>query len=275
MKHLLTALLTLAVLLAALTVSVSAAGTEFNYDMDSSVPTTGGFYAVATDSGDPTYGKVVYLASRAGQGDSQITVQTDYAEKLVEFDFLYSGDFGTYGGLYTAIYQNGDASVYTILSPIYNCQIKDNANHVLADHAPVATETDTWYKAKFIFESNTLYAKVWAADAAEPAEWTVSAAASMTAADAGSSVVIQLAGGGAGTANLFFDNLHIAPMTDAIRAQVHPAAPETSAPVTDAPATNAPDTPVVDPVTFDAVSSIAVAAVAAMGIVLVSSKKRH
>lgn len=270
MKHLLTALLTLAVLFAVLVVSVSAAGTEFSFDMDSSVPAADGFCAVTTDCGDPTYGKVIYLASRAGQGDSQITVQTDYAEKLVEFDFLYSGDFGTYGGLYTAIYQNGESSVYTILSPIYNCQIKDDGNHVLADRAPAATETDTWYKAKFIFESSTLYAKVWAADASEPSEWTVSGAASLTAADAGSSVVIQLAGGGPGTENLYLDNLHIAPMTDAIRAQVRPAAPET-----DAPATDAPVAPVVEPTTFDAVSSIAAAAAAAMGIVLVASKKRH
>ena len=56
------------------------------------------------------------------------------------------------------------------------------------------------------------------------------------------------------------------------------SAPETSAPATEAPATNAPATNPTDdpaPTTFDASASIAVAAVAAMGIVLVSSKKRH
>ena len=52
--------------------------------------------------------------------------------------------------------------------------------------------------------------------------------------------------------------------------------PETKAPTTDAP-TEAPTDPVVDPhpATFDATASIAVVTVVAMGIVLVSSKKRH
>ncbi len=53
-------------------------------------------------------------------------------------------------------------------------------------------------------------------------------------------------------------------------------APEPDAPGTDAP-TEAPTDPVVDPhpATFDATASIAIVTVAAMGIVLVSSKKRH
>lgn len=69
--------------------------------------------------------------------------------------------------------------------------------------------------------------------------------------------------------NVRFTNTAPEPVTEA---------PATDAPATDAPATAAPATNPTDdpaPTTFDASASIAVAAVAAMGIVLVSSKKRH
>ena len=68
-------------------------------------------------------GRVYYLASRAGRGDTQLTLKTDYAEKLIEFDYLYSGDFDKIGGFYTAAYQNGNDSVYTIFSPVYHFQL--------------------------------------------------------------------------------------------------------------------------------------------------------
>ncbi|MCQ2424517.1 MAG: hypothetical protein MJ070_00075 [Lachnospiraceae bacterium] len=167
-------------------------------------------------------GRVYYLASRAGRGDTQLTLKTDYAEKLIEFDYLYSGDFDKIGGFYTAAYQNGNDAVYTIFSPVYHFQVKDSkaTNSVLGDSGMMMEEVNVWYKAKIAFAGATAYAKTWKAGEDEPAVWNVTGTTTLPIKDEGSVFVIQFAGCGADNGNAYVDNIHVCPMNDEIRKDI-------------------------------------------------------
>ena len=186
--------------------------------------TASGFFHQVDNAGGKN-GKVYYLASRAGRGDSQLTLKTDYAEKLIEFDYLYSGDFDKIGGFYTAAYQNGNDSVYTIFSPVHNFQVKDStsADSVLGDSGMMMEKTDVWYKAKIVFAGATAYAKTWKAEENEPAGWNVTGTTSLPVRDEGSVVVIQFAGCGADNGNAYVDNIHVCPLNDEIRKELSDA----------------------------------------------------
>ncbi len=186
--------------------------------------TASGYYNQVVDvrSDYPAYGKVLYISSRSDRGDTALSIATGYAEKIIEFDYLYSGDFDKIGGIYTAAYQNGNDSVYTIFSPVYNFQVKDSkaSDSVLGDSGMTVEKTDYWYKAKIVFADSTVYAKVWGADTDEPASWNVTGRTSLPVSDDGSSFVLQIAGCGKDIGNVYLDNLRVRPLNDEIRKEL-------------------------------------------------------
>ena len=180
-----------------------------------------GFYHQVVGGVD-THGNVLYLASRAGEGDTTVTLPCGYAEKLVEFEFLYSGDFGAGGGLRCGIYQSGSKRVSALISPVVPLRVEDTASggSVLGTSGKTVTQTDTWMRAKLLFASSVVCVKVWKSGDGEPEEWDSAGVSSLSVSDAGSTVMLRLEGCGAGTGNLYLDDLVVSPMTDALRAQL-------------------------------------------------------
>lgn len=115
-------------------------------------------------------------------------------EKQLSFDFLYEGDFKSYGGIYAALLDapntaGGTNKQYFSFLPDYGDQNLDIVATVdgVETHASTKLtnlQKNTWFSCKSRMYGNAVYVKLWVKSDPEPAEWTAVVPASKAVASA-------------------------------------------------------------------------------------------